>query len=169
MTEMKKCQFCGALLTADAETCLMCGSPTSPPPEPTYTTPEPAVPAEPAIPSEPAEPAEPAFAPPEPEYKAPGPTFTAPEAPQTPSNRGLAVAVEIGAGIFGFLGIGWMIAGKLGLGIGLLIGWWIAIAIYAIILTLLSPFTLGLSFFGLCLLPVVPVISGVILNNQLNQ
>jgi hypothetical protein len=106
---------------------------------------------------------------PQPDFTAPEPTFTAPEPPQAPSNRGLAVTVEIAAGIFCFLGIGWMIAGKLGLGIGLLVGYWIFIAIYAVILTVLAPLTLGLSFLGLCLLPVVPVISGLILNNQLEQ
>jgi TM2 domain-containing membrane protein YozV len=104
---------------------------------------------------------------PAPQYKAPEPVYTAPQPTQPPSNRGLAVAVEIIAGIFGFLGIGWMIAGKLGWGIGLLIGYWIGIAIYAVILTLLSPFTLGLSFFGFCCLPIFPVISGLVLNNQM--
>jgi hypothetical protein len=107
------------------------------------------------------EPAETAYTPP------PAPEYRAPAAPQAPSNRGLAVAVEIIAGIFFFLGIGWMIAGKLGVGIGLLVGYWIAVAIYAVILTILSPFTLGFSFLGLCLLPIVPVVSGLILNEKM--
>lgn len=171
MSEMKKCQYCGAMLVADAEVCGMCGSPTAPPPSPTYTGPEPqAVEAIPPTRPEIIEPeiVEPkVIPPPAPQYQAPEPVFSTPGSTQEPSNRVLAVAVEIAAGIFGFLGIGWMIAGKLGLGIGLLVGYWIFIAIYAVILTALSPFTAGFSFFGLCCLPVVPVVSGLMLNNQM--
>jgi hypothetical protein len=166
MTDTKICQFCGATIADDAENCPMCGSPTTPPPPPTYTGPETVTPLEepPFIEGavvQPAEPAEPVFTPP------PVSEYRAPAAPQAPSNRGLAVAVEIIAGIFFFLGIGWMIAGKLGVGIGLLVGYWIAVAIYAVILTILSPFTLGFSFLGLCLLPIVPVVSGLILNEKM--
>jgi hypothetical protein len=166
MSDTKICQYCGATIEADAETCIMCGSPTTPPPPPTYVAPEtPSVPEiiEPAF----TPPPTPEYRAPQPDWSTPQPTYRAPEPAAAPSNRGLAVAVEIGAGIFGFLGIGWMIAGKLGLGIGLLVGWWILIALYVLILTVLAPFTVGLSFFGLCLLPVVPVISGLVLNNQM--
>lgn len=159
MTDTIVCQYCGATIAADSETCIMCGSPTKPPPPPTYipteTPPSPEI-MEP-LPSEP----------PASEYKPPQPDFTTPRPAAAPSNRTTAVIIEIAAGIFFFLGIGWMIAGKLGLGISLLVGYWIFIAIYAVILTALSPFTMGLSFLGICLLPIVPVISGYILNTQL--
>lgn len=170
MSETKICQFCGATIADDAETCPMCGSPTTPPPPPTYTGPEPVSPLEepPFIEGraeEPEPPIEPA-ATVEGDYTPVSQPRVVPPA-QPASNRGLAVAAEIIAGLFFLLGIGWMISGKLGLGIGLLVGYWFAIAIYAILLVVLTPFTMGFSLLGFCLLPVVPVVSGLILNEQL--
>lgn len=166
MSDTIVCQYCGATIPANAATCSMCGSPTKPPPPPTFISPE--TPPSPEI-MEPAFTKPPAseYKPPQPDLISPEPALSTPQPASASTNRTTAVVVEIVAGVFGFLGIGWMISGKLGLGIGLLIGYWIFIAIYALILTALSPFTVGLSFFGLCLLPIVPAISGYMLNNQL--
>lgn len=165
MSDTQICQYCGATIMADADTCIMCGSPTTPPPPPAYTAPEAETSVEQPTVLEgevigPAKTAEEAYPPP------PAQAYQAPEPVQTPSNRGLAVVAEIAAGIFGFLGIGWMISGRIGLGIGLLIGYWIFIAVYAITLVALSTLTGGISFFGFCCMPIFPVLSGLILYSQ---
>lgn len=78
---------------------------------------------------------------------------------QTPSNNNKTVAVlaEIFGGWFGFLGIGHFIMGNSGLGIALLLGWWVAIAV-------MLGIALGTLGGGLlCVIPLwflVPVVSG---------
>jgi hypothetical protein len=56
---------------------------------------------------------------------------------QKERDKGVPMAVEFLGGLFGFMGIGWMISGHFGAGVALLFGWWIwvAIAIAAIVLT----------------------------------
>lgn len=173
--KMTTCQYCGAALEPEAATCPMCGSPVTPPVEapydpdhPPYTVvPPDAVLPKPTVetPSQPTleAPPEPVYAP-QPEDLPPAPVFAP---PAVSSNKLLAVVVEIAAGIFGFLGIGWLISGKWVTGIILLVGYWIVLAIYVALLVFLIPFTVGLSLGGLCLTPIVPIISGVILNNSL--
>lgn len=67
-----------------------------------------------------------------------------------------ALIIEIAAGILGFLGIGHMYGGRTGLGVALLIGWWVGIAVLTAIAT---------TGIGACLsLPLwiaVPVFSGI--------
>jgi hypothetical protein len=160
MTETKTCQYCGAVIPADSETCVMCGSPTTPPPPPTYTPPEAATPPQPEV-IEP-EIVEPEDMPP-PAYKAPEadiPSFEpAPKAP-TPW---LAVVVEILAGLIGFLGIGWMISGKLLAGILILIGNWILLAIGLVLAFYNLDSTGGVSLLMCCCYPVLPLLSGLLL------
>ncbi len=123
MTETKTCQYCGSTIPADAETCVMCGSPTTPPPPPTYTPSEPATPAQPEV-------IEPEIVEPE-DLPPAAPAYRASEAdipafePAKPATPWLAIVVEILAGLIGFLGIGWMISGKILAGILILIGNWI--------------------------------------------
>jgi len=75
---------------------------------------------------------------------------------QTAGNT--AMILEIVFGLFGQLGIGHVYTGRLGLGIGLLLGWWVYIAIAATITTA----TVG--FAGCIFVPIgiiVPIISGL--------
>lgn len=75
-----------------------------------------------------------------------------------------AMIIEILAGFFGFLGIGYLYAGNTSGGILRLIGWWVVIAIG----TVMSFVTLGLGF--LCMGPLMlagPIISGVMLKNSM--
>lgn len=66
-----------------------------------------------------------------------------------------AMIIEIVAGIFGLLGVGHMYSGRTGLGVMLLFGWWIGLAVLVLI---------GTTGIGLCIsLPVgiaVPIFSG---------
>lgn len=78
---------------------------------------------------------------------------------ETPNNnkKSVAVIAEIFGGWFGFLGIGHFIMGNWGLGLALLIGWWVAIIITLGVLL----GTFGASF--ICAAPiwfVVPIVSG---------
>jgi hypothetical protein len=164
------CQYCGAALEPEAVTCVRCGSPVAPPPTPVYNPDQPAytvVPPEAPLPK-------PAYTPPpqvevpsQPAYNPPPPAYQPPAPAAANPNKTTALIVEILAGMFGFLGIGWIIAGKTGLGIGLLIGYWVFLAIYVVILTLLATVTLGFGYLGLCCLPIVPIASGMILNSQI--
>ena len=61
--------------------------------------------------------------------------------PQSTTDPNLVLVVELIGGFFGFLGIGHMLAGEVGLGIMLLIGWWIYSAFVWIVVLL----TLGLA------------------------
>ena len=75
---------------------------------------------------------------------------------QTAGNT--AMILEIVFGLFAQLGIGHVYTGRIGLGIGLLIGWWVYIAIA----TLITTATVG--FAGCIFAPIgiiVPIISGL--------
>jgi len=69
-----------------------------------------------------------------------------------------ALILEIIFGFFGFLGIGHVYSGRVALGIILMVGWWVFIAVAALI----SSFTLGIAgcFFG-PLYIAGPIISGI--------
>jgi hypothetical protein len=78
--------------------------------------------------------------------------------PEAESAGNIALVLEIIFGYFGLLGIGHVYTGRLGLGIALLIGWWI----YAGVAGLITTITFGLA---LCLfVPIglaVPIFSGI--------
>jgi hypothetical protein len=159
MTETKNCQYCGATIPADAETCVMCGSPTTPPPPPTYTPPKPATPPQPEV-------IEPEIVEPEdmpPAYKAPEADIPSFEPAPKASTPWLAVVVEILAGLIGFLGIGWMISGKFLAGILILIGNWILLAIGLVLAIYNLESTGGVSLLMCCCYPVLPLLSGLLL------
>lgn len=106
-----------------------------------------------------------------------------------------AMVIEIVAGYFGFLGIGYLYAGRTAAGLLQLFGWW-AFIVVAVLLISVGPFApllaigtpdteaeleaglnlavggLTLAFMGLCcLVPVVlavPVISGLMLKRSLS-
>lgn len=66
----------------------------------------------------------------------------------------LVMVVEILAGFFGFLGIGHMLAGEIGMGLMLLIGWWV----YNFIAFIFIALTVGL---GACI--IIPINIGAII------
>lgn len=78
--------------------------------------------------------------------------------PETEGAATTALWLEIIFGLFSLLGIGHVYSGRTALGIALMIGWWVYIAIA----TVISIITLG---FGACLFAplylAVPIISGV--------
>jgi hypothetical protein len=82
--------------------------------------------------------------------------MVSPKDPQT------ALTIEIAAGLFGFLGMGHLYAGRTQEGILLLIGWWVVLVVAVTVIIFLSVCTFGL---GLCLFPVVwlggPIFSGL--------
>lgn len=163
MTETMICQYCGATIPADAETCFMCGAPTTPPPPPTFT-PAPTAPT-PEVAEAAVNQSTPPNEPPQAEIFTPEPVNPLPEKYNTTPNRGLAVVVEIAAGIFGFLGIGWMIAGKLITGIILLVGYWLLLLGYFFLLFSWISKTDNWVLLSLCcLLPIFPLASGLILH-----
>lgn len=110
-------------------------------------------------------------------------------------NPDTAMVIEIVAGYFGFLGIGYLYAGRTAAGLLRLFGWWAFIGV-AVLLISVGPFApllaigtldteaeleaglsllgggLTLAFMGLCcLVPIVlaiPVISGLMLKHSLS-
>lgn len=159
MTETKTCQYCGSTIPADADTCVMCGSPTTPPPPPTYTPPEPVTPAQPEV-------IEPEIVEPEdlpPAYQPPQTDLPAFEPAPSKPTPWLAIVVEILAGLIGFLGIGWMISGKILAGVLILIGNWIFLAVGLVLAFANLDSTAGLSFLILCCYPILPLLSGLLL------
>ncbi|HAY83823.1 MAG TPA: hypothetical protein DCY42_02555 [Chloroflexi bacterium] len=81
-----------------------------------------------------------------------------PASQETQTAGNTAMILEIVFGLFGQLGIGHVYTGRLGLGIGLLLGWWIYIAVATTITTA----TVG--FAGCIFVPIgiiVPIISGL--------
>jgi len=80
------------------------------------------------------------------------------------SNPLIAVAIEVLAGMFGFLGIGWMIAGKIVTGIILLVVYLFLLAGTLGLLFYMTNITEGTTPLECCCcLPVLPLISGLIL------
>ena len=83
----------------------------------------------------------------------------------TDLSPGLLAAIEILAGLFGFLGVGHMASGNFRRGIILLLGYWVFGAIEVAVLLLGTIFTLGIGLIVLVPLAViiwvgVPVASG---------
>jgi len=110
----------------------------------------------------------------------------------TPSTKdpNTAMVIEILAGYFGFLGMGYLYAGRTAAGLLRLFGWWAFLALVVIgaagfsVLPFLAVFVnpenaeglLSMSFSSvlclLCLIPVmlaVPVISGLMLKHSMSQ
>lgn len=79
----------------------------------------------------------------------------------------VAMVLEVAGGFFGFLGIGWIYAGRPGLGVTLLIGYWLLDWIVGVILSIV---TLGL---WCCIWPaqnlVFGAISGYLVNRWLGR
>jgi hypothetical protein len=110
--------------------------------------------------------------PPAPEPVGSAPTYrtnTAPVQPQpvyTRKDRSLAVLLEVLPGLFGFLGIGWLYAGNIVVGLVLLIGYLLFIGFEILIGTL----TFGLACcFTLPLNVVAIAVSALLLNNYSEQ
>jgi hypothetical protein len=83
-----------------------------------------------------------------------GGTATTQRDPQT------AMLIEAIAGIFGFLGIGHLYAGRTNTGLALLIGWWVFLGI---------EFVLFAALIGCLLLPlniIVPIVSAIWVRNE---
>jgi len=100
------------------------------------------------------------------------PVMTAPQ-----RNNGLAIALEVIGGLFGFFGIGWLIGGVTNVGLILLISGIIGNIIMWSLVTIaggaLAIFTFGLSFILFLCPPVVNiivmVISTIMLNGRLKR
>lgn len=138
------CQFCGATLRAMAAA-------------PTPGAPPSAGPAAPPMPS--------AVVQTRPSNYAP-PYYARPAlAPKDPST---GLLLELLPGLFGFLGIGHIWAGDIGVGLGLLFGYWIFWGFAWFFIVFASVFTFGLAF---CFAPFVwigaPVLSGILLRDKL--
>ncbi|MDQ2808218.1 MAG: hypothetical protein M3Z04_15085 [Chloroflexota bacterium] len=101
-----------------------------------------------------------------PQYGPPQPQY-APAAAQF-KDPNTALAIEIVAGLFGFMGIGNFYVGRVTQGVILLVGWWAVITVSVILFSILGAFTCGLGF---CFLPLVlfggPIASGLWLRNDL--
>lgn len=148
------------------------GGPTPPPPP---GTPPPAAraPEQPTTMFSPTsdQPAAPPYSPP-PAYVPPplaAPQPTTPYAP-TPTygavaakDPSTAMIIEILLGLFGFLGIGHLYAGRTTPGIVLLLGWWVFLFVEAMLIFVVI---------GFCLFPanlIVPIVSGVWLKNEMTR
>lgn len=158
------CPSCGAGNQAGMGFCGSCGAPLGVPSTPVPPTPPPPPSQVFSTPNPEANP-EPAFS----TYTPPAPTraATLPSGPLTDSGQSVSTAmiIEIVAGFFGFLGIGWIYAGRTGQGIGLLLGWWALIAIGVIFAVV----TFGFGGLCFCLAPVVPVLSGLWLKSTFSK
>lgn len=98
--------------------------------------------------------------PPAPAY-APVPPMAAPR-----SNSGVAIVLEVIAGLFGFFGIGWLISGYTTTGLLLLVGG----IIWDVVGGLLSVTTLGFGFLCMGVVNIiVVVVSAIALNNRVNR
>lgn len=121
---------------------------------------EPAIP-EPSPVYQPETPVEPA-----PAFARETPAKPAPAYPAAKKERGIALILEILPGLFGFLGIGWIYAGNLTVGLIALIGFLVFVAIEVVIAIV----TLG--FGACCLLPlniIIVAVSALLLNNYIQQ
>jgi hypothetical protein len=98
----------------------------------------------------------------------PGPALGGYAANPPVTDPSMALVIEIVGGLLGFMGIGHMLTGRLIPGIGLLVGWWVAIALSWIVILPLVLLTCGL---GACLLPFLwagpPILSGLWLRSQM--
>lgn len=82
------------------------------------------------------------------------------------SNSGVAIVLEVIAGLFGFFGIGWLISGYTTTGLLLLVGG----IIWDVVGGLLSVTTLGFGFLCMGVVNIiVVVVSAIALNNRVNR
>lgn len=145
------CQTCGRLNPPAAQQCQFCGA--SLPSTPLYQDPFRARPQQQSVPAD--------------RWGAQGQGYaTNPPGLKDP-NTGLVI--ELLPGLFGFMGIGYIWAGEVALGIGLLIGYWVAGAMLAV-LTVIT-FGLLLCFFPVYLLlwPGAPIISAIVLQRRMKR
>lgn len=81
--------------------------------------------------------------------------------------------IEIVAGLFGLMGIGYLYAGYTAMGLLLLIGWWVIIGILAALLFVFTLITLGIGSLAVfCFAPLwflAPIVSGLILKNKMSN
>jgi len=78
-------------------------------------------------------------------------------------NPSTAMLIEIVGAFFCFLGLGWIYSGKAGIGVILLIVYWIVVAVEAfIIFPLITLVTLGLGAVVYVIIPIQNIIVGVI-------
>lgn len=140
------CQTCGWLTPLGTQTCPNCGA--SQPSTPVYQDPFRTRPQQQATARDP--------------WQQP---YVAPPVGLKDPNTGLLL--ELLPGLFGFLGIGYIWSGEVALGIGLLIGYWVAGAMLAV-MTLLT-FGLLLCIFPVYLLlwPGAPIISAIVLQRRM--
>lgn len=96
--------------------------------------------------------------------------------PTSSKDPNTAMIIEILAGYFGFLGIGYLYAGRTAGGLLRLFGWWALIAAAVFGIVIISAFMDGgelLAMVGLlCLIPVMlaaPVVSGLMLKHSMRQ
>jgi hypothetical protein len=138
------------------------------PPAPQYTPPQPAQSYQPQY--TPPQPVQPYQQPVQGTYYAGGASSGLSSYAANPpiKDANLAMLIEIVLGIFGFLGVGHILAGRVVPGIVLLVSWWIAIALGWTVGVLIAVLTLGLGF---CLAPIfwlgVPIASGIWLRNEM--
>lgn len=81
---------------------------------------------------------------------------------QKPSVLG-AFLLELILGMFGFMGFGWMYSGKTGVGILLLLGYWLFAGIYIFLVSIIGIATMGIGLAAYCCLPLVPCGSAILL------
>lgn len=72
-----------------------------------------------------------------------------------PKDRIMAVGMEVVGGLFGFLGVGWIYAGQTGVGVTLMLGYWLFICVQAGIAMMSMAASL------LCTVPVTLTIIGI--------
>lgn len=160
---MIACQTCGNQSPAGSMACQYCGAALrgqSPGPQewqpPSATQPTPARAVTPARWVEPRPAAYP-------------PAYYRPAPPQ-PKDPSTGLLLELIPGLFGFLGIGRLWAGDIGIGLALLFGYWVFWGFVWFSLTIMAIFTLGLAF---CFIPLfwigAPVISGLLLRDKLQR
>jgi hypothetical protein len=140
------------------------------PPAPQYTPPQPAPPYQPPQQYTPQQPVQPYQQPVQGTYYAGGANAALGGYAANPpvKDPNIAMLIEIVLGIFGFLGVGHILAGRVVPGIVMLVSWWVAIALGWIVGVVIAVLTLGL---GLCLAPIfwlgVPIASGIWLRNEM--
>ena len=158
-----RCPNCGVESAPGERFCGQCGQTL---PDPTATQPLPASgpPTQAAYVSPTPPPAYPAAGSAPPPYvppPAPGAPAGVPGAATTQRDPQTAMLIEVVAGLFGFLGVGHLFAGRTNTGLALLLGWWVFLAI---------EFTLFAFLIGCLLLPlnvIVPIVSGMWMRNEL--
>ena len=166
------CQYCGAGLQQPGQAGQ--SQPPTPAPAPGYEQPT-----QVAVPSYAQPPPNPYGQPPSPPPAPPGQSYGGPP-PAQPYSYGAAprpvatagpevrdpttgLLIEMIPGFFGFLGIGWLWAGETAIGIALLLGYWVFLAVEIALMFVLI---------GFCLLPVnliAPIASAIVLQRRLKE